>query len=56
MEYIEDTIEELQPDGSIALRKVIVPIQALPSTRPPVAGDDENGYIPLGEAIVTYSF
>lgn len=47
MEHIEDTVEEIQPDGSIMLRRVIVPVR-----RPPMTTEISSAYdidVPLGE-------
>lgn len=44
MRYVEETVEEVQPDGSIALRKVIVVLPTKSDFPPP--GD-------LGMEIIT---
>ena len=54
MGYIEETIEEIQPDGSIMLRRVIIPVEgatdnSAPSVRGviilPLWGDNLTGSI-----------
>lgn len=51
MEYVEETVEEVQPDGSIVLRRVIVPVLSMPAVllEPEVAEDVLPGIIPMGE-------
>lgn len=47
MEHIEDTVEEIQPDGSIMLRRVVVPVR-----RPPISTEISSAYdidVPMGE-------
>lgn len=53
MEYVEETVEEVQPDGSIVLRRVIVPVLSRPAVLPghEEAEDVLLGIIPMGEPL-----
>jgi hypothetical protein len=49
MEYVEETVEEVQPDGSIILRRVIVPVLSRPDVLPEPDDGELPGIIPMGE-------
>jgi hypothetical protein len=51
MEYIEDTVEEIQPDGSVVLRRVITPALSRPKPAPVLDYDVPHGIIPMGDPI-----
>ncbi len=52
MEHVEETVEEIQPDGSIILRRVIIPVLSRPEEpRETEDGDTLPGIVPMGEPI-----
>lgn len=51
MEYIEDVVEEVQSDGSIVLRRVIVPTLSQPSTVPSLDYDVPFDTVPMGDPV-----
>jgi len=51
MEYIEDTVEEVQPDGSIVLRRVIVPALSRPVPAPALDYEVPIDTIPMGDPV-----
>lgn len=51
MNYVEDTIEEVQIDGTIILRRVIIPVQQSRSAViTPVEYDVPDSIVPMGDA------
>jgi hypothetical protein len=52
VEHVEETVEEVQPDGSIVLRRVIIPALSKPEEPGlPEDGDALPGIVPMGEPI-----
>lgn len=50
MNYVEDTIEEIQPDGTIILRRVIIPVQqSRAAVITPVEYDVPESIVPMGD-------